>query len=99
MQGRGTIQSLVLDNTLAVPTKFGGTGLGAGPMDLLVASAASCYLMTMVGMLEAQKVDVTELILHTDTNPESKNLVIQHFLELKVSSDLKDNQIKMALLH
>lgn len=51
IKGKGSIQSLFLDNSIAIPTIFGGTGEGNSPIDLLVSSAASCYLLTTVGML------------------------------------------------
>src|SRR5690606_20563091 len=74
---------------------FGGTGEGNSPIDLLVSSAASCYLLTLVGMLNAQKLDDIELSLNTETEPESKKLTIKHFLEVRVPNDFNDNQINI----
>ncbi|MEN8352833.1 OsmC family protein [Acinetobacter towneri] len=95
IQGKGSIQSLFLSNSIAIPTMFGGTGEGNSPIDLLVSSAASCYLLTLVGMLNAQKLDDIELILNTETDPESKKLTINHFLEVIIPNEFNDNQINI----
>jgi len=95
VKGKGSIESLFLSNTIAIPTMFGGTGEGNSPIDLLVSSAASCYLLTLVGMLNAQKIDDIELSLNTETEPESKKLTIKHFLEVRVPNDFNDNQINI----
>ena len=96
IQGSGITHSPVLNTVIAVPSEFGGTGMGSGPMDFLVASAATCYLMTVVGMLEAKKIKIIDLILHTETASKTKVLVINHFLELKISSNLTEEQSKIA---
>lgn len=95
IKGKGSIQSLFLDNSIAIPTIFGGTGEGNSPIDLLVSSAASCYLLTTVGMLNAQKIADIELNLNTKTDPESKTLIIHHFLEIRIPADFNDNQINI----
>lgn len=95
VKGKGSIESLFLSNPIAIPTMFGGTGEGNSPIDLLVSSAASCYLLTLVGMLNAQKLDDIELSLNTETEPESKKLTIKHFLEVRVPNDFNDNQINI----
>lgn len=93
IQGNRLTQSTVLNNAIAIPTLFGGTGMGAAPMDFLVASAACCYLMTMVGMLETQKIEISELTLHTETDAKSKNLIIHHFIEIKVPTEINEDKI------
>jgi len=95
VKGKGSIESLFLSNPIAIPTMFGGTGEGNSPIDLLVSSAASCYLLTLVGMLNAQKLDDIELSLNTETEPESKKLTIKHFLEVRVPNDFNDNKINI----
>lgn len=46
-------------------------------------------------MLNAQKIDDIELNLNTKTDPESKTLIIHHFLEIRIPADFNDNQINI----
>lgn len=95
VKGKGSIQSSYLNNSIAIPTLYGGTGEGNSPIDLLVSSAAACFLLTAVGMLNAQKIDNIELSLNTNTDSESKTLIINHILEIIVPAHFDENQINI----
>lgn len=60
-KGKGRIESSTMDLSIAMPESFGGTGAGANPKDLLLASAVSCYVMTFTAMQEARKLDVADI--------------------------------------
>lgn len=96
-KGNGRIESNNFDTNIAIPESSGGTGEGAEPKGLLVSSAAACYSMTLVAMLEAKKLNVTELTMNTEaTNSKEEGFKITHYPNVILSADATDNQIESA---
>lgn len=54
-KGNGRIKANFLETNIAIPESLGGSGEGAEPKELLITSAAACYTMTLVTMLETRK--------------------------------------------
>lgn len=61
LQGSGQVEGAALDAPIAIPASFAGSGAGTDPNSLLVSAAASCYAMTLIGMLDAKKLPVAGL--------------------------------------
>ena len=86
--GDGTIESGQLNTDIAIPTPLGGSGEGANPKDLLVSSAATCYLTTLVSILQNRDIPVEAKEMHSDMEiGEDKSMTIIHQPRLTLSSD------------
>lgn len=95
--GSGTIETYGFTTEVAIPHELGGSGLGAGPMDLLVGSATACFVMTLVAMLEGRKIPVDELTVETQaSNLKDSGLSIAHQVNLKLSASGTDAQLQTA---
>ncbi|WP_338789550.1 OsmC family protein [Metabacillus sp. FJAT-53654] len=84
---------------MAIPESSGGTGEGAEPKGLLVSSAAACYSMTLVAMLEARKLNVTGLTMNTEatnSKEEGFKIIIIHYPHIILSADATEDQIQSA---
>lgn len=64
--GQGTIQAGNLKQTISIPEEMGGPGVGTNPDEMLIGSAATCYLITLAAMIERGKLPVEELSLETE---------------------------------
>lgn len=56
--GSGAVKAEHLTAGLAVPSALGGTGAGTNPEELILAAAASCYLITFAALVERQSLPV-----------------------------------------
>lgn len=87
IKGSGYIDSDIFKTAISIPSEFGGNGNGADPKTLLFSSAASCYLMTLVGILQVKKIDVTKIEMVTLVRGDIKSgLVVTHKPILYVSN-------------
>lgn len=66
--GSGKVEAGYLKTEIAVPQSFGGTGEGTEPKELLVTSAATCFMLTLVSMLEARNLTVESLEMHSEAS-------------------------------
>lgn len=101
-KGSGTIEAEKMTLPVAIPAHFGGTGEGANPKELLAASAASCYLMTLAAMLQGHKIPASGITMTTElTGDKPVNMHILHRVQIRVQdavpADL--NQRIQALIH
>ena len=95
--GSGNVEAGYLKTQIAVPTVFGGTGEGSEPKELLVTSAAACYLMTLVGMLEARKVTVDGLSMNSEGSiSKEEGLKITHFPKIVLPAGTSEEEIQLA---
>lgn len=97
--GEGTITGGKLSTNIAIPESLGGSGNGTDPKELLVSSAATCYLTTLVSILQNRKVPVEEQTMQSDVEiGEDKSITIIHYpqvtLASNASSDDKENAEK-----
>lgn len=96
-KGNGKIQTNNFETDIAIPELLGGSGEGAEPKGLLVSSAAACYSMTLVAMLETRKLNVTGLTMNSEaTNSKEEGLTITHYPNIVLSDDATEEQIESA---
>ena len=56
--GDGKVTTEGFSVAVSVPKDMGGPGVGANPEELLVASAANCYMITLAAVLEKREVKI-----------------------------------------
>ena len=64
--GNGTLKAEYLDTKIAIPTSLGGSGNGANPKEVLVASVTTCYTAKLTFVLESKKLPVAELTVNSE---------------------------------
>ncbi|MEE9926413.1 MAG: OsmC family protein [Brucella anthropi] len=94
IKGRGRIEGVELDAPVAIPSEFGGTGEGTDPKTLLISSAAACYLMTLVAILQNRKLPVSDLELVSEgTDPKQADFTIEHRIKLDLLPEASQEHI------
>lgn len=94
--GNGTIKAEYLDSKIAIPTSLGGSGDGTDPKELLVSSAATCYITTLAYMLETRKLPAVELTMNSEATIADNGFKITHDPQIVLSADATENQIQSA---
>ncbi|WP_170061415.1 OsmC family protein [Rummeliibacillus pycnus] len=89
----GTLKSEHFDIQIALSKSSGGSGNGADPKVLLVSSATTCYIETLIFMLESRGLPVDELTVNTDT---TDGFTITHYPKIVLSADATEAQIESA---
>jgi lipoyl-dependent peroxiredoxin len=96
-KGNGRIKANFLETNIAIPESLGGSGEGAEPKELLITSAAACYTMTLVTMLETRKLPVTGLTMDSEaTNSKEEGFKIIHYPQIILSADATEEHIQAA---
>lgn len=96
-KGTGTITADKMDTQIAIPTVSGGSGEGANPTELLAASAASCYAMTLIVLTAARNLPVKNLTMATDAvNSKDQGLKIVHYPEVTMPENATEEEIKFV---
>lgn len=95
-KGDGRIKANELQTKIAIPETLGGSGEGADPKGLLVSSAASCYLSTLVYMLQTKQLPVTGMIMRTEANNLKEGFSITHYPHIVLSANSTEEQIASA---
>ena len=96
-KGSGTITADKMDTQIAIPTVSGGSGDGANPTELLAASAASCYAMTLIALTAARSLPVSSLSMATDAvNSKNQDLKIVHYPEVNMPKTATEEEIKFV---
>ncbi|MCS0788520.1 OsmC family protein [Cytobacillus firmus] len=96
-KGKGTLKGDNLEANFAIPKSFNGSGEGTDPKELLVSSAATCYITTLVAMLEIRKLPIVELTMDSKaTNSKEEPLKIFHYPHINLSADATEDQIQSA---
>ncbi|MFP3846225.1 OsmC family protein [Priestia filamentosa] len=96
-KGNGSIQVNDIKTNIAIPTDLGGNGEGAEPKGLLVSSAAACYTMNLVAMLETKKLPVAGFTMNSESiNSKEKGFKIIHYPCITLSTDATEDQIQSA---
>lgn len=97
MKGQGRIEAARLDAPVAIPNELGGTGEGADPKTLLVSSAATCYLMTLVAILQNRRLPVSDLELVSEgSDPKRADFTIGHQIQVNLLPETTQEQIDQA---
>ena len=94
--GNGTLKAEYLDTKIAIPTSLGGSGNGANPKEVLVASVTTCYTATLTFVLESRKLPVAELTVNSEANISDNEFKIIHYPQIVLSADASDEQVQSA---
>jgi peroxiredoxin-like protein len=70
LSGEGRIAVGNLESAISVPKDMKGPGVGTNPEELLVGSAATCYLITLSAILERRQIPVERLELQSEGEVE-----------------------------
>ncbi|MEC2074510.1 OsmC family protein [Metabacillus fastidiosus] len=96
-KGNGGIKANYLETKISIPESLGGSGEGAEPKELLVASAVACYKMNLVAMLETRKLPVARFTMESEaTDSKEKGFKIIHYPHIILSADATEEQIQSA---
>ncbi|MEK4438948.1 OsmC family protein [Paenibacillus sp. FSL K6-2862] len=96
-KGDGRLKANHLKTNIAIPEALGGSGTGADPKALLVSSAAACYLMTLVYMLETIKVPIAGFTMDSEsTDLTREGMSITHYPKVYLSNEATDEQIELV---
>ena len=94
--GNGTLKAEYLDTKIAIPTSLGGSGNGANPKEVLVASVTTCYTAKLTFLLQSKKLPVAELTVNSEARISDNEFEIIHFPEIVLSADASDEQVQTA---
>ena len=94
--GNGTLKAEYLDTKIAIPTSLGGSGNGANPKEVLVASVTTCYAATLTFVLESRKLPVAELTVNSEANISDNEFKITHYPNIVLSAEATEEQIQSA---
>lgn len=91
--GQGRVANEVLQAGIALPQSYGGSGHGANPKDLLLASAASCLVMTLASILDMRKRPHQGLsIASTLTDKGKQGMTVEHVVSLTLPAGSSEAQ-------
>lgn len=97
IKGNGKIKTDNLETNIALPEKSGGTGKGANPKEILTSSAAACYVMTLVSVIETSALAIEQLQMETVINDLKDNeFEIVHCPQLTLSDNATENDFQTA---
>ncbi|MEK3981402.1 OsmC family protein [Psychrobacillus sp. FSL K6-2836] len=94
--GNGMLKAEYLHTKVAIPTSLGGSGHGADPKELLVSSAATCFIATLTYMLESRKLPVVEHTINSEVMISKDGFNIIHYPQIILSADATEAQIQSA---
>ncbi|WP_243449867.1 OsmC family protein [Neobacillus terrae] len=94
--GKGRLKAEYLDTNIAIPASLGGSGNGANPKEILVASVTTCYTATLTFVLESRKLPVAELTVNSEANISDNEFKITHYANIVLSADATEEQIQSA---
>ncbi|MDN4493230.1 OsmC family protein [Ureibacillus aquaedulcis] len=97
VKGNGTIQGSGFETKIEIPVEFGGNGEGAEPKGLLLTSAASCYTMTLVAMIEARKLPVDQYTMDSEISySKEEGFKIVHHPQMVLAAGATEEQVQLA---
>lgn len=97
IKGNGTIKADYLKTNFAIPKIFNGSGEGTDPKELLLSSAATCFIGTLVAILENRKLPVVELSMDSKvTSSKEEGLKLFHYPHIILTADATEEQIQAA---
>ena len=94
--GNGILKAEYLDTKFAIPTSLGGSGNGANPKEVLIASVTTCYTAILTSILENRKLPVAKFIVNSEADLSDNEFEIIHFPEIVLSADASDEQVQTA---
>ncbi|MFD0051265.1 OsmC family protein [Actinomycetes bacterium NPDC127524] len=94
--GYGTLKAEYLNTKIAIPTSLGGSGNGANPKEVLVASVTTCYTATLTFVLESRNLPVAELTVNSKASITDNEFKITHYPNIVLSAEATEEQILSA---
>jgi len=102
--GRAGIGQLMigdLSREVSIPAELSGPGMGSNPDDLLLASASTCFTLTLAAMLDASGIEVKSLKVDSTLIAKEEKMVVSvekiiHNLDLMLPEDTSDAKMEMA---
>ncbi|PCD05035.1 osmotically inducible protein OsmC [Peribacillus simplex] len=94
--GNGVLKTEFLDAKVAIPTVLGGSGDGAFPKEVLVASVTACYTSVLVSMAESRGLPVVEISVDSEASISDDEFKIIHHPQLVLSENATDKQVQSA---
>ncbi|WP_033542384.1 OsmC family protein [Planococcus sp. CAU13] len=97
----GTIETENLKTEVSIPPEMDGPGIGTNPDEMLLAAAATCYIITLAAMLERSKIDKESLTMESEGLVDVTNGVITykkivHRPNLVLKNDASEKDFAMA---
>lgn len=105
VDGRGHLSGDALDTPFSAATGLGGPGEGTNPDELLIAAAASCYLITLGAILRRRELPVRRVALTTsggisiEGGLRFERIVHEPVLELDPSATAGDREAAVRAAH
>lgn len=97
ISGEGRLLSPTLDTKIAVPQEMRGSGKGTHPKELLAASAASCYVMTLAAMMDGRKLPAADIKIQTTlAGREAGGLQLAHEVHIAFTENATNDEVKRA---
>lgn len=96
VKGNGSLKAEVLDTKVAVPTEFGGSGNGASPKEILIASATACYSSVLTSMIESRDLPVVAITIDSQGMTSDNEFKIIHHPHIVLSENATEKQIQSA---
>jgi peroxiredoxin-like protein len=100
--GTGTFQAGALQSAFSVPSDMRGRGEGTSPEELILAAAGSCYLITLSGIMQFQRIPAKDFKIKskgvftmTSNGPVMSRL--EHYPEVYVASELYETVSEQVL--
>ncbi len=105
LAGQGNIETGKINFEVSAPAELGGNGTGTNPEEMLLSSAATCYLITLGSLLERRKWVFEEISIRSEATINIKgglkfeSILHKPFLKLnsEVSLDEKEEIRKIAM--
>ena len=102
LDGQGEFSDANLSNQFSIPKHIAGKGIGTNPEECLLASAMSCYLITLALGLKNKKITFEKIELHStlhytiSMNPEITGITHRPTI---VGADTDDTAELEKLMH
>lgn len=96
MTGDGTLKGDHLDIKIAIPESLGGNGNGTEPKELLVSSAATCFIETLTSMLAHRDIPLINHSMNSEISSTDEGMKIMHYPKIALSADASEKQVQSA---
>ncbi|MFP7159378.1 OsmC family protein [Priestia aryabhattai] len=96
IKGNGSLKTEFLDTKIAIPAEFGGSGNGASPKEILIASATACYSSVLASMIESRDLPVVAMTIDSQGVTSDDEFKIIHHPHIVLSESATEKQIQSA---
>lgn len=95
-KGNGSLKTEFLDTKITIPKEFGGSGNGASPKEILIASATACYSSVLTSMVESKGLPIVEITIDSEGITSDDEFKIIHYPHVILSESATEKQIQSA---